>query len=193
MNQTANVSIMKAPIGDTQFCEAEITKRVDNAADIMAAIARLADEHCALYLLRFQVGRMDYTVRTTPGQRCLRSLRKFDSLVRHTYNTIIGRATSDSQWAQACLPLREGGKGMRSAEHIADIAYYSSRAATWSRCEAIYANYSSLQSDPIRECERAINTMLDDVDHVPILPCADGVQSQKAIADKTSVIRALKL
>ena len=184
---------MKSPIGSPQFCELDVGKRVDTIAATLDTIAKLPDEHCALYLLRYQVGRMDYTMRTTPPDSCVSALRRFDSAVRRAFEIIIGKPTSEEQWVQACLPVRCRGMGMRSVQHIAPVAYYSSRAATWDRCEAIWPGFSGLLRDPVREAERVINESLNSEDAVPILPCGDGVPSQKSISDKGAAARALGL
>eukprot|EP00973_Karenia_brevis_P025003 3445606-Karenia_brevis.AAC.1 len=65
VNLNACVSVMKSPIGNDDFCEAEVGKRVDAAVKIVGAISRLPDKRCALHLLRYQAGRMEYTTRAT--------------------------------------------------------------------------------------------------------------------------------
>ena len=97
VNLTGNVSIMKSPIGSPEFCDREVRKRVDAAAWVLEAIANLPDRHCAMYLLRFQVGRMDYTMRTTPHESCTPALRVFDASVRRAFDTINGKLTTDGQ------------------------------------------------------------------------------------------------
>ena len=76
VNLEANVSIMKSPVGDVSFCEREVTKRVDKALHILDSIAKLPDQHCAFYLMRSEIGCMDYTIRTTPKGSCTAALQK---------------------------------------------------------------------------------------------------------------------
>ena len=121
---------MKSPIGSAAYCESEVSKRVDKAVAIVKAISQLPDQHCALYLLRFQVGRLDYIIRTTPAASCAISLKRFDDCVRSAYENIVGFSVSDPQWDQACLPTKHGGAGLRSVSKSSAAAYYSSRGAT---------------------------------------------------------------
>ena len=127
----------------------------------MGAIAELPDKHAALYLLRYQIGRMDYLIRTTPASMCEAALVRFDADIRCSYQAIVARVLTEVQWEHACLPTRDGGLGLRSVRGSADAAYYSSRAATWERCEAIYSGYAGLMDDPVRQVEANINSQLD--------------------------------
>ena len=192
-NMTANVSVMKSPIGDATYCQAEVLKRVNKSIEILEAIAGLPDQHCALYLLKFQMGRMDYVIRTTPAASCGQALDKFDAAVRQAYETIIGHSVTKSEWEHACLRSRTGGVGMRSVCKSADAAYYSSRAATWERCEAVYASYAGLMDDPVRVAETSLNAVLGERHQVPALPCTDSVPSQQHIAHSASLALAERL
>eukprot|EP00973_Karenia_brevis_P090738 12404022-Karenia_brevis.AAC.1 len=80
--------------------------------------------------MRYQVGQMDYLVRTTPSSSCMAALQQFDVGIRRAYELVIGASVNDAQLAQACLPTRQGGLGLRSIVQSADAAYCSSRAAT---------------------------------------------------------------
>ena len=88
---------------------------------------------------------------------------------------------------------------MRSAELNADAAYYASRAATWTRCEAIYPEFGRLMEDPIRDAEHRINTMsADSANHVLALPLDDDdAVRQQSISQKvhehvqTNLLRAM--
>ena len=181
-NSSANVSIMKSPVGDTQFCEQEVGNRVDKALKIIRAIADLPDAHCALYLLRYQVGRMEYTARTTPLESCRDALCRFDRGTRLAYGNIVGKHPSDDAWAQVSLPVRQGGLGLRSISHIAPAAYYSSRAATWQRCEAIYSSYSMDVGDPVRNAEQILLNRSGDNLNIPQLPCDEVAPTQQTIS-----------
>ena len=62
-----SVAVMKSPMGRDSFCAEQVSKRVAKAVEAITAIADLPDKHSALYLLRYQIGRLDYLVRTTPS------------------------------------------------------------------------------------------------------------------------------
>ena len=125
---------MKSPIGDSDFCEEEVGKRVDRALHIAREIAKLYKKHCARNLLRYQEGRMGYIKRTTPVSSCRESLRKFDAGIKEALETILGRGFTAIEWQQVVLPVRHGGIGIRKAEDTADEAYSASLFATRSIC-----------------------------------------------------------
>ena len=180
----ANISVMKSPIGSTEFCEGEVSKRVDKTVRILEAISGLPDRHIAVYLLRYQVGRMDYTIRTTPADVCGAALGKFDASLRRAFETIVGKSCASMPWEQACLPTRCGGLGLRPARSYADSAYYASRAATWARCEAIYPSYADLMDDPVRLAEDRLNAKLREENRVPPLPADEGGPSRDSCENK---------
>ena len=140
---------MKSPVGTKDFCEQVVMKRVEKAEKIFDELAKLPDRHCALYLLRYQSGRMDYILRTTPSSDCNKALGRFDAALRRAYEAIIGAGLAGHQWQQACLSTRLGGVGLRATQMHADSSYYSSRAMTWARWEAIYRGFASLMDDPV--------------------------------------------
>ncbi|CAE8723859.1 unnamed protein product, partial [Polarella glacialis] len=100
INDTQCVSIMKSPVGHQDFCDKTSLKRVSAAVKATNAISQLPDERCALYLLRFQTGRLDYLIRATPAPLIPSSLEVFDVAVRGAFEQAVGIATSDAEWAQ---------------------------------------------------------------------------------------------
>ena len=50
---------MKSPIGSVEYGEAEVNKRVTKSIAVLEAIARLPDEHIAIYLLTFSQYRLE--------------------------------------------------------------------------------------------------------------------------------------
>ena len=104
LNLEGNVSIMKSPVGSKEYCEAEALSRVEKCCIIMGAIAELPDKHAALYLLRYQIGRMDYLIRTTPASMCEAAIVQFDDGIRCSYQAIVARVLTESQWEHAWPP-----------------------------------------------------------------------------------------
>ena len=192
-NMRANVAIMKSPVGSLEFCEEDVESRVGKSIRILEAIAKLPDQHSALYLLRFQLGRMDYLVRTTPSSHCSRALEKFDLAVKQTYESITGLHVTKEQWTEGCLPVKYGGLGARSVLSYADAAYYSSRAATWERCESIYPAYGQLMEDCVRDAESRLDSSWQGGYQVPTLPTEDTIPSQQWIVHKTSAALVMQL
>eukprot|EP00973_Karenia_brevis_P015775 2160366-Karenia_brevis.AAC.1 len=46
INREACVSVMKSPVGNSDYCEKEIRKRVQKAITVIDVIGQLPDEHC---------------------------------------------------------------------------------------------------------------------------------------------------
>ena len=78
VNTTQTAVVMKSSIGPKESCEAVVGKRVLESSKALAEIAKLPKQHCALYLLRYQAGRMGYIQRTTPAHACLHALKTVD-------------------------------------------------------------------------------------------------------------------
>jgi hypothetical protein len=140
-------------------------KRVTKAAVAIKAIAELPDSHCALHLLRYQAGRMNYLARTTPAVDIESALGFFDSSIREGYETIVGKRTSEMKWSQAALPTRLGGLGLVSARANADAAYCASRAIIRDQGRAIYPsspawNDAVSEGDPFQLAAARVNAEL---------------------------------
>ena len=82
---------------------------------------------------------------------------------------------------------------MRSACSSAHAAYYSSRAVTWERCEAIYPAYARLMDDPVRQSESQINVLVKQECQVSGLPCEDKAPNQQRVAHALASARTIAL
>jgi hypothetical protein len=182
----AQVTIMKCPIGDAAYGEQVVGKRVAKSVDILTKIQELPDVHCALHLLRYQTGRMDYITRTTPAPLCHRALGNFDSAVRYAFEGIVGFGCTDSQWRQAVLPCRYSGLGLRSSSFHADPSYVASRAAVHEWCRAIWTGWSLSSRDELHAAVVRINSKLQPEDHLTVAGNFDDVPSQRTLSDNLS-------
>jgi len=138
VNTTQSVVVMKSPIGSKEFCEEVVGKRVLKSSEALSAIANLPKEHCALYLLKYQAGRMGYTQRTTPASSCCDALQAFDESMLRAFEKITGRDLLVEQGQQILAPMRHAGFGLRSAVDTADEAYVASLMATCKIRGALY-------------------------------------------------------
>ena len=165
INFSKNFEVMKSPIGDSLFCSEFANKRVAKAERTLHAIADLPDTHCALKLLRYQVGRLNYLVRTTPRSHVQAALQRFDSSVRDCFDCIMGRSFDSTMWEQAVLPVRESGLGLTKSLDIADAAYCASRAAMRDLGRKIYPdsvawNQHPASHDPLSAAIERLNAVL---------------------------------
>ena len=180
---------MKSPMGSDSFCAEQVSKRVAKAVVVVTAIADLPDKHCALYLLRYQIGRLDYLVRTTPRSDCQEGLVVFDSAVRMAWERINGRGMSDKEWKQARLPTRYGGLALRSGLTTADAAYFASRTMTFQRCMDIFPAFSMdgavASEDPLTFAVERINGAIPDPSQrVALDPGSDSCPRQQQVMRK---------
>ncbi|CAE8604691.1 unnamed protein product, partial [Polarella glacialis] len=194
INDTQCVSIMKSPVGHQDFCDKTSLKRVSAAVKATNAISQLPDEHCALYLLRFQTARLDYLIRTTPAPLIPSSLEVFDVAVRGAFEQAVGIATSDAEWAQTVLPIRHAGLGLRASSFHADVAYVASHGATAERCVDIWPQYGVGPPAVVADAVRRINARLPDpAEQFPLPPDASQLPKQQQLSERLAAAEARKL
>ena len=68
-------------------------------------------------------------------------MKEFDDCLRTTFKNVVGLATSDEQWEQAGLRVKESGLGLSRAGDLADVAYLCSRDVTFDDCQALDSNH----------------------------------------------------
>jgi len=101
--------------------------------NLSSAITRLSSigRHDALILLRCSLShpKLLHTLRCFP---CVDhpKLKEFDSLLRTGLEVILNLSLSDNQWAQASLPVKVGGLGIRRVTSLAFPAFLASAAGT---------------------------------------------------------------
>ena len=82
----------------------------------------------------------------------------FDALLRTGISHILNLNLSDIQWLQACLPVRDGGLGVRRVVSLAIPAYIASEAST-RQLQSIILSASSAGEDPyLTEFQRSCTT-----------------------------------
>jgi len=57
-------------------------------------------------------------------------MKHFDELFKSTLSAMCNMHLDDTQWSQACLPVKYGGLGIRSVTALAPVAFLSSASAT---------------------------------------------------------------
>ena len=111
---------------------------LDNAlssrhAELAQAKSRLCQvtAHDALVLLKSSLStpKLQHILRSSPcsGHQ---ALNEIDSVLRSSVSEICNTVLSDTQWAQASLPVKAGGLGIRRSSHVAPSAFLASNAAT---------------------------------------------------------------
>jgi len=102
-------------------------KRID--LELMIKRLNLIPSHAALYLLKnaLAIPKLLCLLLTAP---CFSSqeLGRFDEVIRTALSSPLNLDLSATVWSQACLPVRWGGLGVRSAHQLAPSAFLASAA-----------------------------------------------------------------
>ena len=140
IDYSGNVKFMQVPIaGSSGFLREWATYKLGIIQKILEGIGGLSQRQVALYLLRKtgHVCRVLYYLRSTPRDLIEEFIKEFDDSLRRTFETVVGLATSDEQWEQAGLRVKEAGLGLSRAGDLADVAYLCSRDNTFEDCQAL--------------------------------------------------------
>ena len=121
-----------------QRCE-EVVARASALLERVAALPREASAHqpavqvAALLLRLCGCGKVTHLLRCNPPATVLDAARAYDSALLRTYKALAGLDPLTAEQALQCsLPLRLGGRGLRSQEKLAPAAW----AASWAQCLA---------------------------------------------------------
>jgi len=144
VDYSGNVKFMQVPIvGSAAFFREWATYKLGIIKGILEGISGLSQRQVALYLLR-KTGhgcRVLYYLRSTPRDLIEEFVKDFDASLRSTFENVVGLATSDAQWEQAGLRVKESGLGLSRAGDLADVAYLCSRDVTFEDCQALDCNH----------------------------------------------------
>src|SRR2546426_5087158 len=99
--------------------------------DLVTLTGRLAllPAHTALFLLRnaLAIPKLFYILPAAPCSDSL-ELAAYDEVVRNSLSSILNLTLPPLTWSQACLPVKWGGIGVRSAHQRAPSAFLASAA-----------------------------------------------------------------
>jgi hypothetical protein len=137
-----NFEVMKSPIGTPAWCQEFVMSRVRKLSRVCTLISQIPSSSAALYLLRYQAGRMTYTVRTTPSPVCGAALVSADRVIQTATESILDAKFDTSQRERAFMPIRLGGLGLQSINGIADAAFTASYTKALPRITALTAQAS---------------------------------------------------
>ena len=125
----AEIQMLGVPLGSAAFVSAFVEKKlIGRLQSTVDKLIEFEDTQAASYLLRVSYGivRAVHFMRTTPLHLWREQSLKFDRMIRHAIERILGFPMDDMTFAQATLTPKLGGLGLRrSAEH-AGLAYHAS-------------------------------------------------------------------
>jgi len=82
-----------------------------------------------------------------------RGSNHFDDLLKSGLSVVINCDLSDLRWLQACLPVRDGGLGIRRAAPLARSAFLASAAGSLNLQDEILANAALSDDAHVAEFE----------------------------------------
>ena len=98
-------------------------KVTEKKGELETMIDRLAvlPAHQALFLLKncLATPKLTYILHCAPVYRCAESLASFDQAVRRGLEMVTNTKLEDNAWAQASLPVKHGGLGIRTSADVA--------------------------------------------------------------------------
>lgn len=144
IDYSGNVKFTQVPIvGTEEFMMAWTKDKMGVIRGILGGIRGLSRRQVALYLLR-KAGhgcRVVCYLRTWPRDLIKDFVTQFDDELRITLESVVGLVIDDNKWEQAGLRVKQSGLGLSKAADIADVAYLSSRDATYEDCQALDSRY----------------------------------------------------
>ena len=124
-------------------------KRATKAIELCANVQELATTEigCAklsvawALLVKCAARALDYDARVVPPEILEPHAAKLDLAIRAAAEAVLGRAASEAEWDQLCLPGPLGGCGLRLPSTVAAPAYWASWAANVDRVRTACAEH----------------------------------------------------
>ena len=132
--QPAEIKVLGTPIGGADFVRERTRARIVHEERLWDAIPRVRDLQCAWQLLLQSANpRANHLIRTLPPEASREYAAEHDAGVWRTVLALLGEipGTADElreAESMACLPMRMGGLGLRTAGRCAAAAYWASWA-----------------------------------------------------------------
>ena len=164
--QPCESTLLGAPLLEGLAMDETLLK---SCSDLAHAASRLSliSSHDALVLLKscFSSSKILHILRSSPCSGHP-TLSRFDTILRQCVSHITNISLSDTQWAQATLPVNAGGLGVRSASHLAPSAFLSASFSS-SHLQALIL---SLPSVPLSHHEQSAITFWSNLSTVGTAP-----------------------
>ena len=109
-----------------------LNDRIAKIAEVFDLLPSLNNAQAEFALLRFcfSLPKLTYCLRTCDPLHLLPIYQIFDSLQLSSFSLLLGRQLDDAARAQAFLPVKTGGTGLRSAVQHSPAAFIASSAQT---------------------------------------------------------------
>ena len=150
-------SLLGSPVGDPASLSAAIEDKLSSLR-LLGDRLQFFSSQDAFLLLRysFAIPKLTFLLRTSPAFESP-LLQEYDSLFCSLLSSLlnVNLDYSDASWAQASLPVRMGGLGIRSAVLLASSCFLSSAAASRDLVVHILPGY--LSQSPLLFVDQALS------------------------------------
>jgi hypothetical protein len=142
VHRTTGVELLGCPLGDSEFAEALVGKRVNKIRRCLARLHKLLDPQIELALLRACLGmpKFNFSLRTCSPTHIRRAIKDFDECIDESLARILdGAGIPLAALAQAHLPVALSGAGIPTAASRASPAFIASVVQTMEAQRALLA------------------------------------------------------
>ncbi len=140
-------TLLGAPI-HTSGVDSALMAKCSQLESVLPRLMKMA-AHEAFFLLRscFAVPRLLYLLRTAPCSSSPGTIR-LDDIIKGALTSICNIKLDADSWAQASLPVRWGGIGVRSTVDLAPSAFLSSLHASSPSIQVLLPSWTTQDADP---------------------------------------------
>ena len=123
------------PSGDFGFVQDCLDSCIAKQQAALGKVVMLPDAQIQHALVRqcLDACKLQWLLRTSPTLMFPDTLRTGDHALRGAMNKILGHPLDDSHWHQPCLPIRDGGLGIRCPSTVAPSARIAAIQNWWAR------------------------------------------------------------
>ena len=139
----------RTEVGSVDGGAANAGKRAAKAMELCTHVQELASTEigCAklgvawALLVKCAARALDYDARVVPPEALMPHATELNRALKAAAEAVLGRAASETEWDQLCLPGPLGGCGLRLPSFVAAPAYWASWAANVDRVRATCAEH----------------------------------------------------
>lgn len=128
----AGFELLGAPVGDKNFCEEYVGKRIAKIEAALKNLEKVDDPQTELLLIRSCLGfpKFVFALRSVPPEDIAVSIKKFDAMLSSVLRDRLGISLTEDQERQVRMPTIGGGLGVEKAADVAESAYLGNVLAT---------------------------------------------------------------
>ena len=151
-----DAQLLGSPILSDRGLDVALDDKCNELQNMLSRLKHLSAHH-SLVIIRhcISVPTVMHILRTNNNCHDNDRLIMFDNIVRRGLEAILNVELSTLQWTQACLPIRDGGLGVRTTDSLATSAFLASAMSTLALQELILPSVANtIESAVVASQER---------------------------------------